>query len=48
MDTMTFAMTTVYRGIRLECTGAHHVMPTAGATNDAWFARRQVLPTVSI
>jgi hypothetical protein len=48
IDTMTFAMLAVYRGIRWRATAVGQPMPITGASNCAWFARRAVSPIVII
>jgi CRP-like cAMP-binding protein len=44
IETMTFAISLVYQGIRVERGGMDQAMPTTGATNDIRFARRKVSP----
>jgi CRP-like cAMP-binding protein len=44
IETMTFAISLVYQGIRPERGGTDQAMPTTGATNDTRFARRKFRP----
>jgi hypothetical protein len=44
IDTMTFAMLAVYRGIRGRATAVGQPVPVTGASNCTWFARRAASP----